>query len=276
MGIAKNIVYILCAFLLILGLISLAGEVFYKISYKINRKRRKKLTPEEKEALRSKRREEFLKIATQHCALRNTMDRGLKVSDFTMDQMIEMYKEDTKEETIQMAVKHLGMTREEAIEKGFVHGSTQVSFEVERRRESKKLGREIDHKDLLDIYRERLANSEYPGPDCLEPWEAKEYIKNNKWPGEDKTAHIESCTGCHIMVDMEKPVVYPPPGPDCYTQAELDQVVETGSLSDGRLDHKNYCQQCKNKLSSSQQDFIQKMVPNQPYHPIDFDMDFGD
>ena len=270
------IVYVLFAFLLILSLISLVGEVFYKISYKINRKRRKKLTPEEKEALRSKRREEFLKIATQHCALRNTMDKGLKVSYFTMDQMIEMYKEDIKEETIQMAIRRLGMTREEAIEKGFIHGSTQVSFEAERRRESKKLGREINHKDLLDIYRERLSNSKYPGPDCVEPWEAEAFIKNKKWPGEDKATHLDSCVGCSILVNGMRPVQYPPPGPDCYTQAELDQVVETGSLPDGRLDHKNSCQQCKNKLSSSQQDFIQKIVPNQPYHPIDLDMDFGD
>jgi len=241
-----------------------------------NKKRRKKLSSEEKEALQAKRREQFIKIAEKHCALRNAMNKGLKVSDFTMDQMIEMYKEDTKEETIQLAVKQLGMTREEAIEKEFIHGSTQVSFEAERRRESKRLGREINHKDLLDIYRERLSNSKYPGPDCVEPWEAKEYVRNNKWPADDMTAHVESCTGCQILVDMEKPVVYPPPGPNCYTRAELDQVAETGSLPDGRLDHKNSCQQCKNKLGSSQQDFIQKMVPNQPYHPIDLDMDFGD
>lgn len=264
----------------VLAVIAFVFMVFVYFMYRLHpsfsKHSHKRLTPEEKEVLRAKRREEFHKIAEKHCALRNVMNKGLKVSDFTMDQMIEMYNEDMKEETIQLAIKQLGMTREEAIEKEFIHGSSQVFFEAERRRESKRLGREISHKDLLDIYSERLRNSKYPGPDCIEPWEAEAYLKDKRWPGEDKTAHIESCVGCSILVNGMKPFKYLPPGPGCYTQTELDQVAEMGSLPDGRLDHKNSCQQCKNKFSSSQQDFIQKMVPNQPYHQFDLDMDFGD
>lgn len=268
-------IFLLSAATIVMGLVGLF--VVWLSGYAYNQlAERKKKRSEEKEALRERRREEFYKIAEQHVAIRNAMDKGLKISDLTMWQMIEMYNEDRKEETIQAAIKELGMTREEAIEKGFIYGLTQVAIESRCRKESKKLGREITARDLFELDRERLRNSPYPGPDCIEPWEAEEYVKSNKWPGKDMTSHIGSCVGCNMMVNGMRPVQYPPPGPDCYTQAELDQVVQTGNLPDGRLDHKNSCQQCKNKLSSAQSDFINKLVPDQSFHPTDLDMDFGD
>ncbi len=244
-----------------------------------HKKVKKLLRPEEKEALRAMRREEFGKIIEKHIAIRHAMDKGLKVSNYTMEQMIGMYLEDTKEETIRLAIKELGMTREEAIEQGYIHGSTQVSFEVERREESKRLGKEITHKELMDIYQKRLRNSKYPGPECISPWEVEYLNEHNKWPGEDPTPHIKTCSGCEILLSAMRPVQIQlpgPPGPDCYTQSELGQVTETGYMPLGRLEHKNSCQKCRSKLSSAQEDYIEKIVPDQPYDPIDLDFKFSD
>ena len=131
----------------LLALFAFAFMVFVYLMYRLHpsfsKHSHKRLTLAEKEALKAKRREEFHKIVEQHCALRNTMNKGLKVSDYTMEQMIEMYNENTKEETIRLAITQLGMTREEAIEKGFIHGSTQVAIELRCRKESERLGREI-------------------------------------------------------------------------------------------------------------------------------------
>lgn len=179
--------------------------LMYRLHPIFSKYSQKRLTPEEKEALRARRHEEFHKIAEKHAAVRNAMNKGLKVSDFTMEQVVETYKEDRKEETIQAAIKELGMTREEAIEKGFIHGLTQVVVELRCREESKRLGREITARDLFELDRKRLRNSKYPGPDCVELWEAEAYLEDNKWPGEDKTAHLESCTGCSILVNGMKP-----------------------------------------------------------------------
>jgi hypothetical protein len=245
---------------LTLYVIVIVALVHFYLLYNFGQKS-KKQSPEEIRLLRDRKRKDRLEVFRKQVALRHAMDKGLNVNSLTIEQMIEIYRNDAREEGIAAAIKKLGLTRAEAIEQDYVHGSAQVYAEVSRRRRSKEVGREVTHQEVLDDYRERLRNSKYPGPDCLQPWEIEHYRKNNEWPDKKSPAHLELCSSCYSLAETLRPVKLPESGPDCYSKEELDQVVEIGVLPEGRFEHKNSCQLCESRLSHSQRIFIEKTVP---------------
>ncbi len=226
--------------------------------------------------LEDNNREEWYRVVEKRVALRHALDKGMDPKQYTIEQLIEQYDEYVKEEGIEAAMKEFGITREEAIAQGFDKGgSLHVHLESRQRKEGEKLGREISWEEFLEIEKDRIANSPYPGPDCLEPWEVERYVKGAKFPP-DRIAHLDSCVGCGMLISgmTPDPELQKPPGPDCITKEELGQIEEAGFLSSDRRAHLPVCKRCKSNVHSAQERFIERIFSEPPPSPSEWTRDF--
>lgn len=163
--------------------------------------------------LEDKDGKEWSSWLTKRVALRHALDKGIDPKQYTIEQLVEQYREHVKEVGIEAAIKEFGITREEAIAQGFDKGgSIHVYLKSRQIKEGKKLGREISWKEFLEIEKNAIVNSKFPGPDCWEPWESRAYLEGKNFPSE-RVAHLDSCAACHSLVaamapdpEMQKPL----------------------------------------------------------------------
>ena len=64
------------------------------------------------------------------------------------------------------------------------------------------MGKNVD--DLLAEYRESVRNSQYPGPECLEPSEVEQFINKEMIP-EARLAHTKECLPCAVLLEAAIP-----------------------------------------------------------------------
>jgi len=64
-----------------------------------------------------------------------------------------------------------------------------------------RLGKSV--KELLEDERKALRESEYPGPECLEPYELELYLKDAL--GKDRISHTDECVPCAALLKTAAP-----------------------------------------------------------------------
>lgn len=213
--------------------------------------------------LEEKKREKRMWAIKNQVALRHALDKGIDPNSFSIEQLVEQYRQDVAEEGISAAIKEFGISRDEAISQGFDKGgSLFVHLESKRRNRSKELGREVSWKESLDMDKEALVNSKYPGLDCWQPWEVESYIRGEELT-KSRASHLESCDGCHMMVSCmtPDPELQKPPGPDCINEKEVEDIQNRGFLPKDRREHLTLCKRCKSNVYAAQEKFIERVAP---------------
>lgn len=208
--------------------------------------------------------EKRMRAIENQVALRHALDKGVDPNSYTIEQLVEQYKADNREECIQEAMKQFNLNMAEAIKQGFDKSSkTFIHIEANRRKASKKLGRDIPWKEFIDMEGEKIRNSKYPGTDCWEPWQAESYVRGEELM-KSNASHLESCAGCQILVSGMRPdpELQKPPGPDCITEEELEDIRKIGVLSKNRRKHLLLCKRCKSNVYTAQEKFINRIAPD--------------
>lgn len=211
----------------------------------------------------NKERGQRFRIIEKQVALRHALRKGFDPKQYEIEQLIEQYKEDIKEEGLQAAMKEFGITREEAISQGFDRGGrVYVAAESRRRGKIQELGREISWQEYAEMDSIRIRDWKPSGPDCWTFEELEEFLQGKEFPP-DRTAHLEFCFDCNILVTAMKPdpEMQKPSGPECITKDELANIGEAGVLANDRHNHLSVCKRCKYDVWGAQEKFIKKMVP---------------
>ena len=108
----------------------------------------------------------------------------------------ELYKESIRERA-----KLLGISEEEVRKEA---ESSEPRFMIAARRKAERLGKTVE--EVLEDDLEAMRNSNYPGPDCLNPGEADRYLSQQYSPEQNKLVedHLEKCEGCKSLIEFKK------------------------------------------------------------------------
>jgi hypothetical protein len=106
--------------------------------------------------------------------------------------------EEKFEQLLAKRAERLDMTSDEVMERM----DDEPRFLRGARARAQKLG--ISEQELLDRDLQRVLDSTYPGPDCLDPDEVQEFAETGSLP-DDRLAHRERCDACAALLEAAAP-----------------------------------------------------------------------
>ena len=117
--------------------------------------------------------------------------------------------------------------------------------------------------EKIEEIRKNLRESTWPGPECIEPYEAETYTRTGKLP-QNRLSHLEACHTCRAWLDVDRQcylIFNAKPLPECLTKDELHAVHTKGKIGEERKKHTENCERCKRHYDIHFEMYLDKVLP---------------